>query len=756
MPPRPPQQRIFVLSPHYVEYNARLALGLAMHCDVFLFAQTQGADRELTDTLRADLARLDHVAFAPTGRRVIDLLFFAKVVAAVLAFRPTTILAPEMGHWYYTPLLRVLARIAPVGLIVHDPAPHSGADADHAARIAGRLRTERALATTFVVHGQFCEGVLRANTPIGRRPVANILHGPILIPATCQTAPRRHAAQVLLFGRMQAYKGLTYLLAAADRLHHDGYRLELVLAGRGPELDRLADDIARRPFVTVKSGFIMPDEVIALLQSATVLVAPYLDATQSGVIAAGLANRTPIVASHVGSIPDLVIEGGNGLLVPPADVDALYRALKAVIDRPPPMADYRVPAGFAWDAIASQILRLNSGSGLRQAAYQGRGIMTDPTAKFRRVGIFRLELMKRSETFIGNQVGQYRDFAATYIGRSAPDNCAARGDVITLGGGRWAAFRLIVLRDAARLRDKLAGAGLDLIHAHFATDGSVAVPLAAGLGIPLVVTLHGFDVTVSDRQALGSRQPTLVQAVLQRRKLWRRTAAFLCVSEHIRTKAIERGYPPEKLIVHRIGIRIGPEPSWQKTGANILHVCRLVEKKGTRYVIEAMPDIVRACPLARLTIIGDGPLRADLEHLARALGIADHITFMGERDHATVLTVMAASAVVCIPSVTAANGDTEGLPTVVYEAGALGVPVVASQSSGIPEAVDHGVTGLLVAERDTGAIAEGIARILRDDALRLRMGQAARRRMAEDFDIARQTSRLEDIYRSVLDAGAGR
>ena len=185
-------------------------------------------------------------------------------------------------------------------------------------------------------------------------------------------------------------------------------------------------------------------------------------------------------------------------------------------------------------------------------------------------------------------------------------------------------------------------------------------------------------------------------------------------------------------------------------------MCRLVEKKGTRYVIAAMPAIVQACPLARLTIIGDGPLRAELEQFAEQLGVADHITFMGERDHTTVLAVMATSAVVCIPSVTAANGDTEGLPTVVYEAGAMGVPVVASQSSGIPEAVDHGVTGLLVGERDIAAIAAGVASLLNDDALRLRMGQAARRRMVEDFDIARQTSRLEDIYRSVLADGAGR
>jgi len=141
-----PAQRIFVLSPHYVEYNARLALGLAANAHVTLFAQTQGADRELTNALRGELAQIPH-SYAPTGKRHWDLLFFAKAVAKVLRFRPSSILAPEMGHWYYTPLLKVLARLAPISLIVHDPAPHSGADAEHAARIAGRIKAERALAS---------------------------------------------------------------------------------------------------------------------------------------------------------------------------------------------------------------------------------------------------------------------------------------------------------------------------------------------------------------------------------------------------------------------------------------------------------------------------------------------------------------------------------------------------------------------------------------------------------------------------------
>jgi len=382
-------------------------------------------------------------------------------------------------------------------------------------------------------------------------------------------------------------------------------------------------------------------------------------------------------------------------------------------------------------------------------------MMTQPETPIKRqprVGIFRLELLKRSETFIGKQVAQYRRFAPLFIGRIAPQT--DREDLVALGPSKLDALRLIVLRDPSRLRNlvetKLSGAPLDILHAHFATDGSVAVPLARALNIPLVVTLHGFDVTVTDRQALLSRQPAMVQAVLQRRKLWDYASAFLCVSDHIRQKALAKGFPPEKLLVHHIGITLGPEPETQVSPGQILHVCRLVEKKGTRFLIEAMPAIVAANPAAQLTIIGDGPLRFDLEALARKLGVTANITFMGEQNHATVLEVMARSAVVAIPSVRAANGDSEGLPTVVYEAGALGVPVVGSDSSGIPEAVVHGQTGLLVPERAPQAIAEAIISLIADPAAQRRMGHAARQHMAQNFDIASQTAKLEDIYQAVI------
>jgi colanic acid/amylovoran biosynthesis glycosyltransferase len=114
-----------------------------------------------------------------------------------------------------------------------------------------------------------------------------------------------------------------------------------------------------------------------------------------------------------------------------------------------------------------------------------------------------------------------------------------------------------------------------------------------------------------------------------------------------------------------------------------------------------------------------------------------------------VAASLAASRIFVAPSKTAANGDTEGLPTTILEAAGLGLPTISTGHSGIPEAVVHGQTGILCAENAPAELAAGIRRLLGDDALRTRMGQEARRHVESKFDIRRQTRLLEEIYDSV-------
>jgi glycosyltransferase involved in cell wall biosynthesis len=185
-----------------------------------------------------------------------------------------------------------------------------------------------------------------------------------------------------------------------------------------------------------------------------------------------------------------------------------------------------------------------------------------------------------------------------------------------------------------------------------------------------------------------------------------------------------------------------PVPDVQR----IVHVARLVEKKGTADLITAVHRLQRDLPDLRLDVLGDGPLRGDLERQVRELGLERHVTFAGATAHAGVLDAVRGAAVVAVPSVTARSGDTEGLPQAVLEAGALGRPVVATVHAGIPEAVDDGGTGLLVPERSPDELAAALRAVLTDHGAAERLGAAARVRVARDFSLTTQSARLRALY----------
>jgi len=365
-----------------------------------------------------------------------------------------------------------------------------------------------------------------------------------------------------------------------------------------------------------------------------------------------------------------------------------------------------------------------------------------------RVGIFRLQLFKTSETFIGAQAAHLRRYRPVFIGRSTFGPAPAGAEVVVAPPGRLAQTQLVLLRSVDGLRRRLQGVAIQLIHCHFAVDAVYALPLTRRLGLPLVVTIHGFDVTRTDASMLKSLRPALINYVLFRKPLQTSEAIFLCVSDFIRRKALARGFPEAATRLHYLGIDVealAPDGAPESAGL-IVHVARLVDKKGTRYLIEAMALLVARGISAELAIIGEGPLRAALEVQAEAAGLADKVRFLGPRSHGEVVDWMRRAAVVAVPSVTAASGDEEGLPTVVLEAAALGKPVVACDAGGTAEAIIHGVTGHVLPQRDPPALAEALGALLSDEAGRQAMGAAARLHILQHFDMRQQTALLEDVY----------
>ena len=371
----------------------------------------------------------------------------------------------------------------------------------------------------------------------------------------------------------------------------------------------------------------------------------------------------------------------------------------------------------------------------------------------REVVIFRHNLFRISETFITQQAQQLRRYRPLYLGRlrygSAPEGAeslAIQDLRLSLPIVGWQ----IVSRTPRPFHRLLRGRRPALIHAHFGVEGVYALPLARQFGVPLVTTFHGFDATLSTAALL--RSPAWANYPLFRRRLAKQGALFLCASAFIRDRVLAMGFPAARTCVHYIGVdcrTISPRDPGEET-PTILHVARLVEVKGTEYLIRGFAQLAAEHPDVRLDIIGDGPLKASLQALSGTLGVVDRVRFLGGMPHAQVLAAMRMAAMLVLPSVRTATGREEGLGMVLLEAAATGIPAIGSRIGGIPEGVLDGETGFLVPPRDPAALAARMRNLLADPALRLRMGTAARALVEQRFDLHRQTSLLEDWYDAVL------
>jgi glycosyltransferase involved in cell wall biosynthesis len=365
--------------------------------------------------------------------------------------------------------------------------------------------------------------------------------------------------------------------------------------------------------------------------------------------------------------------------------------------------------------------------------------------------VFRSPLFNPSEIFIQRQAAGLRRYQPVVVGLEDKG-----GGIPELSG------RLLVASAAEGLALKLGSAGPlarrlaelrpKLLHAHFGTDGVLALPLARALGVPLVTTLRGYDVHRSYGALLASGRLSWMRYALGRRRLMENGALFLAVSDALRTHAAALGFPESRMVAHYNGVDLDAFVPAATPPAErmVFHIGRLVEKKGTALLIDAFARIAESVPDASLVIVGDGPLRAALERRAAPRG--GRVRFLGHRPPEEVAVLIRNAWLLAAPSLTARDGDAEGLPNVVVEAAASGVPVVASAHAGIPEAVENEVTGLIVPEGEVAPLAEALRSLLASvDSQRAYAGAA--RRLAETrFDARRQAERLEELYDEVVAA----
>jgi glycosyltransferase involved in cell wall biosynthesis len=270
-----------------------------------------------------------------------------------------------------------------------------------------------------------------------------------------------------------------------------------------------------------------------------------------------------------------------------------------------------------------------------------------------------------------------------------------------------------------------------ILHAQFARGGALALPIAQASGMRLVVTLHGGDVAKRKNWRSGS--------LLARRwpALLRETQRFVCVSGAVAAIAAERGVPESKITVLPIGVEVqGRPPAHKREG--YLFVGRFVAKKGVAVLAEAMHLLRAEGDTTRLTCVGDGPLRPLLETLAREV---PGINLTGWLPPEAVRDQMRRATCLVVPSIVAADGDAEGLPSVIPEAMAQACSVIGTDQGGIAEAIRDGETGLLVPPGDARALARAMRRIVSEPA----MGPAGYVYASTELNARLQSAKLESL-----------
>jgi colanic acid/amylovoran biosynthesis glycosyltransferase len=290
------------------------------------------------------------------------------------------------------------------------------------------------------------------------------------------------------------------------------------------------------------------------------------------------------------------------------------------------------------------------------------------------------------------------------------------------------------------------GGSYDVVHAHFADMGLLALRLRR-LGVlagPILTSFHGIDVTLR-------RSPANLKAI---QRLFVEGEAFTHPSDYLGQCARNIGCPAarqRKLYygVDKTMFQFRPRTLAQGAPVRIVSTGRLVEKKGLEYAIAAVAALMRDGRNIQYDIIGAGPLRARLAAQIAALGMDANIHLLGARDAQFVSKRLEESHIFLLPSVTAANGDREGMPVSILEAQMCGLPVVATYHSGIPEEVVEGKSALLVKERNTEELTERLGLLVDRPDLWPAMGRAGREFVEQRFDIQTLNEELNDLYETL-------
>ena len=288
--------------------------------------------------------------------------------------------------------------------------------------------------------------------------------------------------------------------------------------------------------------------------------------------------------------------------------------------------------------------------------------------------------------------------------------------------------------------------GADLMHIYFGHTGVHLLPFIEQWNKPCLVSFHGADVAV--KQDIANYPAKL-------RRLFGAVPIVLARSQSLANRLIQFGCPREKLRINRTGVPLDEFPLVERQAPpngrwRIMQACRLIPKKGVATSLRAFAIFKKDFPNAEFFIAGKGPLQAELEMLAAGLGVSKDVHFVGFLPQSKLLGLYLSAHLFLHPSETPPDENQEGIPNSILEAMATGLPILATRHGGIPEAVEHGQSGILVAEEDHVGLARALKEIASNPGVLYQMGMSARMAVSARFEQEAQTRLLESFYEEAI------
>ncbi len=286
----------------------------------------------------------------------------------------------------------------------------------------------------------------------------------------------------------------------------------------------------------------------------------------------------------------------------------------------------------------------------------------------------------------------------------------------------------------------------DLMHVYFGHTGVHLLPFIRNWPQPTLVSFHGMDIMLrNDQPGYNENLKELLQVL----------PMVLARSDSLADRLVDLGCDRAKIRINRTSIPMDGFPARERTAPSegawrIIQASRFIEKKGLEVTLEAFAAFHREYPNSELILAGEGPLEKRLHEKVSTLGIERCVKFPGFCNQDDLARLYQEADIFIHPSQTPPNGDQEGVPNAMLEAMATGLPVVATQHGGIPEAVTTEEDGLLVPERDAEALGDALFRLTEEPGLYQRLSQRAAKSVRERFEQSRSIARLEGFYRELI------